>query len=100
VQRALVWKEGKMKKWVDQYTHEFKCEDIPSPMDDELLSILSWQKNVSEDHIYKSNEIRIVAKDDGAIFFSDENSDNFIYLYPEQVKHLMTFMKRVAKKVK
>jgi hypothetical protein len=36
---------------------------------------------------YSSNDIKIIVKNDGAVYFSGD-SEGFIYLYPEQVKHL------------
>ncbi len=42
---------------------------------------------------YSSHDIKITIKNDGAIYFSKENSEDFIYLYPEQVKHLKKILK-------
>jgi hypothetical protein len=45
---------------------------------------------------YNEYNIEIVTKKDGAIFFSNVDDDGFIYLYPEQVKHLKKILKSVT----
>jgi hypothetical protein len=42
---------------------------------------------------YFSHDIEISVKDDGAIWFSEEDGTGFIYLYPEQAKHLKKILR-------
>jgi hypothetical protein len=45
------------------------------------------------EHGYNENDIVVSIKKDGAISFNDDRLDGgFIYLYPEQVKHLKNIL--------
>jgi len=41
---------------------------------------------------YHENDVTITVHDK-AIYFSDESAEHFIYLYPEQVKHLKKLLR-------
>lgn len=42
---------------------------------------------------YNEHNVEIATNKDGAIFFSNMDDDGFIYLYPEQVKHLRKILR-------
>ena len=42
---------------------------------------------------YHENNVNITVDEDKAISFSSEDAENFIYLYPEQIKHLKRLLK-------
>lgn len=41
---------------------------------------------------FESNEVKVSAHEDGAISFSSDGAEHFIYLYPHQVKLLKVFL--------
>ena len=61
------------------------------PDADDILAGISIRMSAREElSQYVSNHVEITVTVDGAIHFSDVHSENFIYFYPDQLKHLRT----------
>ena len=56
---------------------------------------IRWDRPNGGGPEYASNEVTIDVGKDGHISFRSNNSENFIYFYPEQVAHLRTAMRRI-----
>jgi hypothetical protein len=46
---------------------------------------------------YDEDPVEVAILRDGAVFFSSTSRDSFIYLYPEQVKKLMSILRRTRR---
>ena len=74
---------------------EYKLKTL-EPAHDEKVSVLSYRRDTDDedDYMYKSNEIKISMMKDYALSLSNEGGEGFIYLYPEQVAHLLAFIEQ------
>ena len=52
------------------------------------------------DNGYSENTIYLTKLENGSLYFTDDDSENFIYLYPEQIKHLRKVLNTRFKEVK
>lgn len=58
-------------------------------------------RHEEDEHGYSDNTVSISLDVTGAIFLSESETDGgFVYLYPEQVKHLESILKKRAKLLK
>lgn len=68
------------------------------PLDSELENLESIIiENLGEINQYTINEISIGIGKDGHVSFSADNSESFIYFYPEQIKHLRLALRKLPK---
>lgn len=60
--------------------------------DDDISKECESKLYIGTEKGYSNHDLMFVKKKDGAIFFSESDGDGFIYLYPQQVKHLKQFL--------
>lgn len=77
---GMKWKKGK----------KIGEEVLPKKKDDLVHVLSSYYKG--NDSGYTDHKIKIKITKDKSLSLSSENSENFIYLYPEQVKYLKNIL--------
>ncbi|MDD5551391.1 MAG: hypothetical protein PHS34_09035 [Candidatus Omnitrophica bacterium] len=81
------WHKGKIVQLDKIEKKNFVQKDVKA----EYLS----QRYIGYEQGYNETSIRISVGKDSSLFFSNENTiEGSIYIYPEQVKHLIGILKR------
>ena len=78
-----------MEHWHKGKIVEFEKQ---KPLKDERKRFLSHRYK-GTDEGYSENNVVMIKQKDGAICFSGDGDGAFVYLYPEQVRHLREFLK-------
>ena len=65
---------------------QYKADRVDSAGDVSREFVLRYMGDV--ENKYSDHDVNISRHADGAMSFSSDHAENFIYLYPQQIKHL------------